>query len=685
MPSHFRSKEVSWLAFNNRVLQEAQDPSNPLMERMKFLGIYSNNLDEFFSVRVATLKRLIRLGKYYYKKLDIPDPKKTLAEINDILAGETARYNTAYDSIIDGLADHGIRVVNEKNVPKELREYVLEYFESKVRPHLMPIMMKANFRFTRLRDDPMYLAVRLSKKTGKGRPAHALIEIPTPSLPRFKVLPKVGNDHLVMYLDDIIRFGLPRIFATLPYDTFESYAVKFTRDAEMNLDDDFNESFLDKLSEAIQAREEGDPVRLNFDENIPKHFLRLLLKKLNFSGDDTLFPGAHYHNRKDLINFPELGGSKLYRKSSPPIPHPRLAPKRKTSLFQLVRKKDLLLHFPYHSFNPFLDLLREAIMDPLVRSIQLTHYRLAEDSAVAKALISAVRAGKKATVLVEPTARFDEEANISWAEQYRKGGVRVILGVPGLKVHGKLCLITRREGGKERRYSVISTGNFNEDTAHVYTDHMLLTANPDIGRDVIRVFRFFEYSYRPPTLKHLICSPFETRHRLNELVKNEIENARKGKKSGITLKLNNLSDPKMVDLLYQASNAGVPVKLIIRGMFSLITDKPGLSDNIEAISIVDKYLEHSRIFSFENDGAPLYFITSADLLPRNLDGRIEITCPIYDESLKAQLAEYLKLQWRDGVKGRRLDRNLTNKLCRPKGKSERSQIAIEKYLRSRSK
>jgi polyphosphate kinase len=685
MPSHFRSKEVSWLAFNNRVLQEAQDPSTPLMERMKFLGIYSNNLDEFFSVRVATLKRLIQLVKYYYKKLDIPDPKKTLKEINDILAGETARYNKAYDSIVEGLAENGIRIVDEDQVPKELRDFVLDYFESHVRPHLMPIMMKAQFRLTRLRDDPMYLAVRLSKKSSKGRPAHALIEIPTPTLPRFMVLPTLGNDHLVMYLDDIIRFGLPGLFATLPYDTFESYAVKFTRDAEMILDDDFNESFLDKLSEAIQAREEGDPVRLNFDENIPKHFLRLLLKKLNFTDVDTLFPGAHYHNRKDLLNFPDLGGPKLRQKRSAPVPHPRLAPKRKTSLFQLIRKKDILLHFPYHSFNPFLDLLREAIMDPLVQSIQITHYRLAEDSAVAKALISAVRAGKKATVLVEPTARFDEEANISWAEQYRKGGVRVILGVPGLKVHGKLCLITRRESGKERRYSCVSTGNFNEDTARVYTDHMLLTANPEIGRDLIRVFRFFEYSYRPPTLKHLICSPFETRQRITELIKTEIENAHHGKKSGITIKLNNLSDPKMIDLLYSASHAGVPIKLIIRGMFSLVTDEPGVSDNIEAISIVDKYLEHSRILVFENAGDPLYFITSADLLPRNLDGRIEISCPIYDESLKSQLAEYLKLQWCDGVKGRRLDHDLTNQLNQPKGRSERCQIAIEDYLRSRSK
>ena len=655
------------------------------MERMKFLGIYSNNLDEFFRVRVATLKRLIQLGKFYYKKLDIPDPKKTLKEINGILAGETGRFNKAYDSIIEGLAEHGIRVVNENQVPKELRDYVHDYFESQVRPHLMPIVMKANFRLTRLRDDPMYLAVRLSKKHSKGRPAHALIEIPTPTLPRFKVLPSIGDDHLVMYLDDIIRFGLPRLFATLPYDTFESYAVKFTRDAEMILDDDFNESFLDKLSEAIRAREEGDPVRLNFDEKIPKDFLRLLIKKLNVSGDDTLFPGAHYHNRKDLLSFPDLGGPELSLERATPVPHPLLPSKRKTSFFQLIRKKDILLHFPYHSFNPFLDLLREAIMDPLVRSIHITHYRLAEDSAVAKALIGAVRAGKKTTVLVEPTARFDEEANISWAEQYQKGGVRVILGVPGLKVHSKLCLITRREGGKERRYSCVSTGNFNEDTARIYTDHMLLTANPEIGRDVIRVFRFFEYSYRPPALKHLICSPFDTRQRITELIKAEIENARKGLKSGITIKLNNLSDPKMIDLLYNASGVGVPVKLIIRGMFSLITDEPGVSDNIEAISIVDKYLEHTRIFVFENNGHPLYFITSADLLPRNLDGRIEITCPIYDESLKNQLAEYLKLQWHDGVKGRRLDHDLTNQPCQPKENSKRSQVAIEEYLRSRSR
>lgn len=678
----FRAKEVSWLAFNSRVLQEAGDRSVPLLERLKFLGIYSSNLDEFFRVRVATLKRLAKLGKHY-KKVGIPDPVKTLETINDIVQRETLVFNQTYAEIVTGLRKAGIRIINETKIPSALRPWVADYFEQKVKPRLMPIMVKANFQLTGLRDKPMYLVVQLKKKNGKGRPAYALIEIPGRELGRFVVLPDHGGDRLVMYLDDIIRFGLPSIFASLPYDYFESYAIKFTRDAELAFDDDITESFLEKVTDGLRAREKGNPVRLNYDSGIPPHFLRLFTKKLGITDDDTLFPGARYHNRKDLIGFPKLGGPELVRPAIAPIRHPELQGKGcARSLFKAIRRKDHLLHFPYHSFGVFLDLLREASMDPLVKTIQITQYRLANRSAVANALVTAVRSGKQVGVLVEPTARFDEEANINWANLYQSAGIQVVLGVPGLKVHSKLCLIGRTEGRALRYYTAVGTGNFNEDTATLYTDHMLLTADPDIGRDAARIFEYFNRSYRPPKLKKLIVAPFQLRQKIVSLIEREIDHAVAGKQASISVKINNFSDPDTVLLLYRASQAGVKIRLICRSMFSLVTGDSSLSANIEAIGIVDGLLEHSRIFRFANDGSPEYFLSSADFLPRNFDSRVETLCPIEAPDLQAELDTYLRLQWGDSEKARLLDAELSNQCFLP-AEDERigaSQQAIHKWL-----
>jgi len=676
----FRSKEVSWLSFNARVLQEATDPSVPLLERLKFLGIYSSNLDEFFRVRVATLKRLAGLGKYY-KKLNIPNPSATLKEVSEILSGETEVFNDAYTCCMADLREEGVRLINQKEVPEELAPWLADYFRNEVRPHLMPIMIKASLPMVGLRDQPMYLAVEMSK-TGKKRKTYALLDIPTRALGRFVVLPEHSGETLVMYLDDIIRFGIPDLFSSLPYDHFDSFAIKFTRDAEYEIDDDITESFFEKVSEGLRSREEGNPVRLNYDATIPPEFLEFLLNKLHIRGTDTLYPGARYHNRRDLMGFPKVGSPELRAPAMRSARHPELEGPGEASMFSRIRKRDHLLHFPYQSFNVFLDLLREASIDPRVRTIQITQYRLAKRSCVAKALINAVRSGKQVVVMVEPTARFDEEANIAWADTYQQAGVHVILGVPGLKVHTKLCLITRSEGKKTRCYTAIGTGNFNEDTADLYTDLMLLTANKQIGKDATRIFRYFTTSYRTPKLERLVCAPFHLRKRVCAMIEREIDHTKAGRPSGISIKINNFSDPEVTDLLYKASKAGVPIRLIVRSMFSLVTEDPEFSESIQAIGIVDSLLEHSRILRFENGGEPEYFLSSADFLPRNFDSRVETLCPIDDPRLRKDLDTYLDLHWRDSQKARLLDGRLANLLYEPpsdKGVG-RSQAAIAKYL-----
>lgn len=681
----FRSKEVSWLSFNARVLQEGADPDVPLLERIKFLGIYSNNLDEFFRVRVATLKRLTMLGDRW-KEFDIPDPKESLKEVGAIVAKQAGDFNRAYNQTMADLQENGIQVVDNRHVPRPLHEYLLDYFRSEVSPHLMPIMLKASAELPQLADVPMYLAVRLEKRQVKGRPAHALLEIPS-TLPRFFVLPeKIGKNQLVMYLDDVIRFGLADLFGQLHYDHFESYAIKFTRDAEIEFDDDFTESFYERLSEGLKAREEGLPVRANYDAGFPPAFLSLVLRKLNLSRSDSLYPGARYHNRKDLIGFPKLGRNDLLYPKPEVVRHRALRKQREKGFFTILRKKDVLLHFPYHPFRHLIELIREASIDPLVQGIAMTQYRLAKRSCVANALIAAARNGKKVMVLVEPQARFDEKANISWANKYRDEGIRVILGIPGLKVHSKLLLIERREHGRIRHYTALGTGNFNEETANVFADHLLLTSNSEIGEDAGKVFKFFERTFKVPKLKHLLMAPFHLRKWLRENIEREIENARNGTGGMLSLKINNLSDVETVELLYQASAAGVKIRLIARSMFSPVINSSGPGAEIEAIGIVDKYLEHSRILIFENGGAPTVFLSSADFLPRNFDTRVETIFPILDPKLRKQLIEYFEIQWRDNRKARILGQDLSNRYRTRKEEEPevRSQEVIEEYLRSLS-
>lgn len=671
----FRSKEVSWLAFNSRVLQEAGDPKVPLLERLRFLGIYSSNLDEFFRVRIATLRRLVLLGRDY-QKLQLPDPKITLRETKSIIKRDAAIYDRIYDEIFAGLAGQGIRLINDAEVPKLLKPWLTEYFYTKVRPRIMPIVIRSYSELGALRDHPMYLAVEMGRLGRKTRLAHALIEIPSTELPRFVTLPEHKGERLVMYLDDIIRFGLPSIFTGLPYDKFEAYAIKFTRDAEMGFDDDVTESLYDKIAEGLRSRQTGQAVRMNYDARIPPSFLKLLTDKLKLASDDTLMPGFRYHNRRDLVKFPAPDSLGYPRET--PLPHPQLHGKRE-SIFRVLQDRDLLLHLPYHSFTSFLDFLREASLDPLVESIRLTQYRLARQSCVARALMNAAQNGKDVTVLIEPQARFDEKNNIEWANRYQNAGVKVILGVPGLKVHAKMCLVVRHEGGADRYYSAIGTGNFNEETSQFYTDHMLLTSHPGLGADILEAFRFFQANWQPPRLSHLVAAPFSLRAGVKDWIQNEINHARQGKESGIFIKLNNLADPEITGLLYEASQAGVPVQMIVRSMFSVITGEP-VSKNIRAIGIVDRYLEHSRILVFRNGGSPRYFLSSADFLPRNFDSRFEIVCPVYDLKLQEQLARCLEIQWSDNAKARVLDRRLGNALVKNDGPPVRAQEATRQWL-----
>jgi len=681
MTEDFRSKETSWLSFNARVLQEAADPEVPLYERIKFLGIYSANLDEFFRVRVATLKRLVSLGGEW-RRLDIPDPHETLREVTRTVGAQAAEFNRVFERVKHDLASCGVRLVSDQEVPAGLRGYVREYFRNEVSPHIFPIILKSTAKLPKLKDLPMYLAVRASYSNRKGRPMHALIEIPG-QLPRFIPLPKKGETQLVMFLDDIIRFGLEDVFHTFNYDQFESYAIKFTRDSELEFDDDFTESFYEKLEGSLKAREQGLPVRANFDQEFPKPLLNLVLRKLNLAHSDSLYPGARYHNRRDLLLFPKFErGQELSNPKSAPVPVKAIG-NLKGGLFARIRKGDILLHVPYQPFQNLIILLQEASLDPLVQSIHMTQYRLAKNSCVARALQSAARNGKEVFVLVEPQARFDEEANIKWAGRYRDAGVQVQLGVQGLKVHSKLILIRRRESGKDRFYSVLGTGNFNEDTAKIFADHLLFTYDQEFGEDVAEIFDFFKRSYKTPKLRHLLAAPFHLREFLETHVEREIQNHKQGRPSGLSLKVNNFSDLQTTRLIRRAADAGVPVRLIVRSMFSMVTRE---NDPIEAVGIVDKYLEHSRMMIFENDGDPTVYLSSADFLPRNFDSRVETIFPVRDRRWKTELREYFEIQWRDNVKARLLDRNLSNGYRRgEEGEPKvRSQEEIERYLRARN-
>jgi polyphosphate kinase len=669
-------KEISWLSFNERVLQEAENKEVPLIERFKFLGIYSNNLDEYFRVRVATLRRLAQFGSKSHEILGY-SPKATLKKVYEIVLEQNTRFEKIYTGLLQELEKHNIHIINEKQLNQEQAEFVRDFFLREVRNRLMPFLIEKDTELPNLTDDAIYLAIYLAKKNVEKK-KYALLEVPSDVLPRFIILPEKDDGKYLIFLDDVIRFGLKDIFFIFDFDEIFAYTIKLTKDAEFEIVDDISESYIEKISRSLQQRRHGNPVRFIYDRKMPPDMLKMLTKMLKFGPNDVVIPGDRYHNSKDFMRLPNLGKKKFYYEPLKHIHHKDIQPGK--SILSAIKKKDIMLFFPYHPFDHLIDLLREASIDPYVNSIQITLYRLARNSSVINALMNAVRNGKKVTTIVELQARFDEEANIEWGNKLMEEGVKVIYGVPGLKVHAKLCLITRTKDDLIQRYAAIGTGNFNEDTARIYTDHLLLTSNKKITNEVFKTFNFFNVNYRKDNYYHLVLSPFFLRNKMTLLIDNEIKNAKAGEKAFIYLKLNNLTDSEIINQLYDASRAGVTVRLIVRGMFSLVTGVRDLSENIKAIGIVDRFLEHSRFMIFCNGGNEECYITSADLMTRNIEHRIEVTCPVFDRNIRNELKEIFEIQWSDDVKGRKLDPALSNNYVKPGKRSVRSQTEVHCYV-----
>ena len=664
----FINREFAWLSFNERVLQEASDKTTPLLERVKFLAIFSNNRDEFYRVRVAAVKRMLKLGKRAISVLG-EEPRIVLDKILSTVISQQERFEEVYQQILKELASNKIFIIDEQHLDAEQKKYVLNFFREELMSNLFPIMIDESKAFPYLKDKSSYLYVKLISTLGKKSTKYALIEVPSKSISRFLVLPEKNKNKYVILLDDVIRFCLNEIFAVFNFKATEVYNIKLTRDAELDLETDVAQSMLEKISKGLKNRKKGNPVRLVYDGKISKDMLGFMMRKLNFGKKDAPIPGGRYHNFKDFISFPDLGRKDLLFEPNRALRHPDLY-NPNTSILRTLEKKDLMFYYPYQTFDHIISLLREASVDPRVESIKITLYRVADSSKIANALINAVKNGKQVTVVVELQARFDEENNIYWANKLQEEGAEVIYGVPRLKVHSKLFLITAREKGKIIKYAHIGTGNFNEKTARIYTDISLLTTHKQITDEVGKVFDFFADNYKVGNYQFLAVAPFTMRKTFLSLIQEEIKNAKAGKEAYIWIKLNNLVDQEMIKKLYEASNAGVKIKMIVRGICSAACGVEGLSENIEGVSIVDKYLEHARIFIFANNGNEKYYISSADWMTRNLDFRCEVAVPIYDKEIQKQLKSILSIQLSGNTKARILDEYLTNTYKKP-GRNQR--------------
>ncbi len=680
-------REKSWLAFNERVLQEAADHTVPLLDRLRFLGIFSNNLDEFFRVRYATVRR-ISMSKDNNKKLiNGVDAKTLLQEITEIVIKQQAKSLSILHEIETELEQEGIFIVDETQVNQEQKNFIHEFFIHKVSPVLVTIILNDLAEFPLVRDSYGYLAVKMVKKATedsvksvKKRTRYALIEIPA-QINRFVELPTIDGKQYIIMLDDVIRLNLNKIFSIFDYENISAHMIKITRDAELDFDSDLHKSFLEKISNSVRERRVGEVVRFVYDSKIDKDTLDFFLEKIDIEAVDSIIPGGRYHNRRDYMNFPTLGRKDLTIGKLNPLPVSGL--NIEGSIIQQIKHKDFLVHTPFQSFNYVVKFLREAALDPKVTSIKITLYRLAKNSQIISSLINAAKNGKQVTVQIELQARFDETSNINYAEIMQAEGIKLIFGVKGLKVHSKICVIERLEGKKIKRYGFISTGNFNESTSNIYTDVTVLTSDSRIMKEVNKVFEFFEVNYKIYRYKDLIVSPHYTRSKFTKLIENEIEKALNDKPAMIRLKMNSLSDYKMIDKLYEASRAGVKVELIVRGICCLIPGVPGLSDNIEAVSIVDNLLEHSRIYIFGVDEEAKVYISSADFMTRNIDERVEVTCPIYDESIKTELIDTFKIYWKGNVKVRLHSERLENRYRRLGDARFKAQEEIYNYYRNK--
>jgi len=685
--NEYVNREISWLHFNDRVLQESADKNVPLIERLRFLGIFSNNLDEFFKVRYATVKRIVEAGKSGKSVLGGEKAKDLLEEITQIVIKQQSKSLVILRKIEAELATENIHIIDETEVSEKQAKFIKDYFQRKVNPELITIILNNLTQFPILKDTAAYLAVKMVLKEEqdgflkhKNEIQYALIEIPK-GIDRFVVLPEEDGKNYIIILDDLIRFCLDDIFTMFDYEEISAHMIKITRDAELDIDNDLSKSFIEKISSSVAHRKIGDPVRFVYDKKIRIDTLRYLKEKMNIEETDSVIPGGRYHNRRDYMGFPSLGrGDLLYNKINP-LPVKGLS--LEGSILEKIAQKDYLIYTPYHTYSYVIKFLKEAALDPFVKSIQITVYRLASNSQVAAALINAAKNGKQVTVQIELQARFDEQANIEYANQLQDEGINLKFGIPGLKVHSKICLIDREEGGSIKRYGFISTGNFNESTAKIYTDYTLFTAHEAILKELQKVFNFFETTYKITKYKHLIVSPHYTKNVFSKLIDNEIANAIVGKEAFIKIKMNSFTSYKMIDKLYEASRAGVKIQLIIRGICCIVPGVEGMSENIEAISVVDKFLEHPRLFIFGNDENPKVYISSADWMTRNLDYRVEVGCPIYDEDIKQELLDTFEISWNDNTKARVFSAKQDNAYKDDAKPKIRSQFALYDYYQKK--
>lgn len=671
------NRDISWLYFNHRVLQEARDKDVPLLERLKFLGIYSNNLDEFYRVRMATQARVAELtGKKMAEEAG--KARSLIARLNALDSSYSKEYERAVGEVAEDMDAAGIHIIDESQLTEDQAHFVRCYFRNKVSGFISPVWLSSLKEFARESDDHIYLAVQLD---GPGMPTdYAVIELPTNVCGRFLTLPP-GNDSArketyVMYLDDVVRQCLPMIFPGMGYTSFKAYSLKFTKDAEMELDNDLHDGILQKVAKAVRSRKRGATMRVIYDSEMPSPLLAILMKKLRLDRFDTVKPSGRYHNHKDLMSFPDVGRPELLYPAWPPVIDNEL--KGTGSLLQLIWNKDRWIQVPYHTFDYVVRILQEAAVSKNVKSIKMSLYRVARDSKIVEALICAARNGKKVTAMVELLARFDESSNIHVAREMQEAGINVIFGVEGLKVHGKLVHIGMKKG---RDIAIVGTGNFHEGNAKVYTDYFLMTARRKITQEVDRVFEFLRKPYRSPVFESLLVSPMSMRQQFLTLVDNEIKAARQGRKAYIKMKVNHVTDDEMCHKLYQAAMAGVKVDLLVRGNCSLVTTDPALKGNLTIRGIIDRYLEHARIFIFCADGADKTFIGSADWMPRNLDNRVEVVCPVDDPSLKADLRYTVETGLADTAKARIVDGSGMNLLPPPDadGRRLRSQEEIHNH------
>ncbi len=686
MSQIFNPRDVTWLAFNARVLQEAMDKSVPIHLRIRFLGIFSNNLDEFFRVRVAGLKRAMDFKHKLLAESFYDAPSKILQKINKLVIHQQEDFDKTWKDVQREMAKEKVFIKDHNHLTAEQKEFVVKYFDEEVESNVIPILLHDNKPLPYIREKSLFIGIAMRRKEWQYESQYAFIEVPVTANGRFVLLPTEDKEQKdVMLLEDVIIYNLPYIFSYFGYDDFTAHCFKVTKDAEFDLDNDIKTPLADKIEKGIKSRRKGKPTRFVFDKEIDKALLEFLIKKLNLTKKDSIIPGQKIHNFRHFMDFPDV--FKAYQKplERTTFVHPEFASKQRVT--DVIIKKDILLTFPYHSYDSVIDLLRESAMDPDVKSIQITAYRLASSSKIVNTLINAVRNGKDVTVMLELRARFDEENNLQWKERLEVEGVKVLLGIPNKKVHAKLCVIKKRVNNRTIQYGFVSTGNFNEKTAKIYGDHLLMTSNRAIMADINKVFNVLNKPKVDPTTilktcKSLMVCPQFMRERIIAHIDKEIEEAKAGRKAEMIIKVNSLSDKTLILKLYEAANAGVDTKMIVRGIYCAVNQK-SFKKKIHAISIVDEYLEHARVMYFYNKGAENMYISSADWMTRNLDYRIEAAVPILQKNLKKELKELLEIQLQDNVKARILDKNMRNEYVESdKNKKIRSQIEIYNYLKN---